>query len=126
MATLVSKVTVDTSVLDKMLAEARPKAAQIVETYGKLMTADAGKMAPRDPSRPPLDPSQPTSGKLKASIQENSGMTGELTYTLQDGVEYGIFHELGTKRMRARPFIVPAVERWKAKFLAAFKQLVEP
>lgn len=27
-------------------------------------------------------------------------------------VEYGIFHELGTSRFKARPFLIPAVQRY--------------
>ena len=40
------------------------------------------------------------------------------------GVEYGIYHELGTRRMRARPFLLPALEQVRPKFLAAWKQLI--
>jgi len=32
------------------------------------------------------------------------------SYWVHDGVEYGIYHELGTHKIGARPFMVPAVE----------------
>jgi HK97 gp10 family phage protein len=35
---------------------------------------------------------------------------GEETYWVADGVEYGIYHELGTHKIGARPFMLPAVE----------------
>lgn len=31
-------------------------------------------------------------------------------YHVQDGVEYGIYQELGTSKMAAQPFLVPSVE----------------
>lgn len=34
----------------------------------------------------------------------------QFLYWVADGVEYGIYQELGTSRMSARPFMVPAVE----------------
>lgn len=36
---------------------------------------------------------------------------GEKVYWVADGVEYGVYHELGTHRMAARPFMTPAVEK---------------
>lgn len=35
---------------------------------------------------------------------------GKGVYWVHDGVEYGIYHELGTHRIAARPFMTPAVE----------------
>ena len=31
-------------------------------------------------------------------------------FWVHDGVEYGVYHELGTHKISARPFMVPAVE----------------
>jgi len=38
-----------------------------------------------------------------------------------DGVEYGLFQELGTSRMAAQPFMVPAVEAVRPGFVKAMK-----
>ena len=38
-----------------------------------------------------------------------------------DGVEYGLYQELGTVKMAAQPFMVPAVERVRPGFEQAFK-----
>ena len=36
----------------------------------------------------------------------------QLVYAVEDGVEYGIYQELGTRRgIVARPFFIPAVEK---------------
>ena len=38
-----------------------------------------------------------------------------------DGVEYGLYQELGTSRMGAQPFMVPAVEAVRPGFIKAMK-----
>lgn len=40
-----------------------------------------------------------------------------------DGVEYGIYQELGTKRMGAHPFMRPAVEAVRQGFLKAWQSV---
>jgi len=39
------------------------------------------------------------------------------------GATYGIFLEFGTSRMAARPFLTPALEAYRYKYLRALKQL---
>lgn len=111
MTTQVGSVKIDTSVLDKITAEMQPKAGRIVNTYGLAIAGEAAKNAPLD------------TGALRNSILSESTMTGDLSYTVQDGVEYGIFQELGTSRMSARPFLLPAVEAWRQRFENAFSEL---
>lgn len=41
------------------------------------------------------------------------------------GAEYGIFQEMGTRSMRAHPFLIPALEAVRPKFVAAWKQLIK-
>ena len=104
-------VVLDTRVLDKITAEMKPRAIRIVKAYGNMMLANAVKRAPVD------------TGALINSMTANSKMVEELTYRLQDGVEYGVFQELGTSKMSARPFMKPAIEEFKQKFFNAFKDL---
>ena len=111
MATQVAKVVIETKALDKLTAEMKPKAAKIVKTYGNMMTSTAITLAPVD------------TGNLINTISSNSQMVDELTYRIQDATEYGIFQEIGTSKMAAQPFIVPAVENWRDKFLKAFSEL---
>jgi HK97 gp10 family phage protein len=107
----VSSVKLDTAVLDKLTREIKPKAAQVVNKYGLLMTGQAAKNAPLD------------TGALRNSITSESKMTDELEFTISDGVEYGVYQEFGTSRMAAQPFLIPAIEKYAAKFQAAFAEL---
>ena len=111
MAVNVGSVKIDTAKLDKMAAEAKPKASQIVRSYGGMITSEAVKRAPVD------------TGALINSITANSKLVEPLTYRIQDGVEYGIFQELGTRIMAAHPFLFPALEVYRQKFLNAFSEL---
>jgi hypothetical protein len=62
-------------------------------------------------------PPNVASGALRASI--NVARLGHLHYAVHDGVPYGVFLELGTSRMAARPFMVPVFEAWRRR-LAEF------
>ena len=106
-------VIIDTVVLDKIAADLPRKAGAIVEKYGIAIAGNAAAMAPID------------TGALRNSIVAESGMVGPLTFYAQDGVEYGIFQELGTYKMAAQPFMVPTVERWAERFFDAFKEAFE-
>jgi HK97 gp10 family phage protein len=48
-------------------------------------------------------------GALKNSLHTEK--KAELSYIVGDGVEYGIYQELGTYKMAAHPFLVPALKR---------------
>lgn len=111
---MIESIHLDTSVLEKITNEIRPRASRVIENYGNMITSSAIKFAPVD------------TGALINSISAESKMTGELTFTLRDGVEYGIFQELGTRKMAAHPFVIPAIEMWREKFLAAFAKIFEP
>ena len=111
MTTQVGSVKIDTRVLDKITAEIQPKASKVVNRYGLAITGEAAKNAPLD------------TGALRSSITSESMMTSDLSFTVQDGVSYGIFQELGTSKMAAQPFLLPAVEAWRQKFLDAFAEL---
>jgi HK97 gp10 family phage protein len=105
------RMVLDTTVLDRITAEMKPKAARIVKQYGNMVTATAMKNAPVD------------TGALMNSIGSESQMTDELTFTVQDGVEYGVYQEFGTSKMAAQPFLVPAIEAWADRFYKAFEGL---
>jgi HK97 gp10 family phage protein len=107
-------VKLDTRKLDRLIKENRPGVARTVEKYGWAIAGEAATNAPID------------TGALRNSITSESNMDADaLTFTVQDGVTYGIFQELGTSRMAAQPFLVPAVLHWEQRFLAAFKTLYE-
>ena len=111
MAQAIKGMVLDTTVLDRITAELKPRAARIVKNYGNMITSSAIKNAPVD------------TGALMNSLSSESKMTGDLTFTVSDGVEYGVFQELGTSKMAAQPFMTPAIEAWRDKFFAAFSEL---
>lgn len=106
-------VYLDTSVLDKITDEIRPKAADVVETYGTKIASDWAADVRVDTSA------------FRNSILSESGMSGEMQYTAQDGVEYGIWNELGTSKMAANPSLTNAVEKNREPFYNAFTGLFE-
>lgn len=107
----VNGVTIDTAKLDKITAEMQPKASKIVRAYGLMATSSAIKNAPVD------------TGNLINTISANSKLIEPLLYRVQDGTEYGVFQEFGTSRIAARPFLFPAIEGIRQKFLNAFSEL---
>ncbi len=57
--------------------------------------------------------------KLRAMIKATKGK--KPIRVISDGVEYGLFLEMGTVKMAARPTAVPAVEAVRPGFEQAFK-----
>lgn len=113
MTTQVGSVKIDTRELDKITAEIQPKASRVVNKYGLAITNTAATKHPW----------KLRTGALTNSILSESRMEGDMTFIIQDGVEYGVFLELGTSKMAAFPFLLPAVEAWRQKFLDAFAEL---
>lgn len=111
MAQNIGGVILDTAILDRITAEMKPKAGKVVQKYGIAIAGAASQNAPVD------------TGALKNSVVSESEMVAPLTFHVQDGVEYGIFQELGTSRMAAHPFVVPALEAWAQRFVDGFAEL---
>lgn len=65
-------------------------------------------------------------GATKKSISTNSGpFDGEMSYRVATSQEYGIYPELGTRFMSARPYIGPAYMDVVSKFEKDMKGLVK-
>ena len=111
MPTNVGGVYLDTTKLQKITNDIKPNASRVVRIYGNNVTSTAIRLAPVD------------TGNLINTIAAESKMIDDLTYRVQDGTEYGIFQELGTSRMAAHPFLVPALEQWRDKFVKAFGEI---
>ena len=109
MSTNVGGVYLDTSVLDKLTEELKPRANNIVAKYASAIMGEAQRLAPVD------------TGALRASIEAEQ--IEPLSWQVHDGVEYGVYQELGTHKMAAHPFLLPAVEKWRQRFLDAFAEL---
>jgi hypothetical protein len=123
MSKSVGGVRIETAILDKMTAEAKPKAIKIVRQYGFIIAGNASERAPYD------------TGNLKNKILATSKMIEEMVFRIQDGTDYGIFLELGhitrqiagnynvRRFIAARPFMFPALEAYRQRFINAFSEL---
>jgi HK97 gp10 family phage protein len=60
-------------------------------------------------------------GHLRGSVQ--AGQESQLAWRIGVGAEYGIYVEMGTRFMGARPFLTPAVEHARGGFESAFRAL---
>lgn len=107
----VAGVSIDTSLLDAMTNEIEEIASDIILDIGNETVTEVVRNAPED------------TGELKDSYLSESELISKLTFRIQDGVPYGIFNELGTSRMAARPHVIPAVEEAEEKIILAFKEL---
>jgi hypothetical protein len=70
----------------------------VVQSFG------SGVSAPGDP--PGVD-----TGALRASMHVEK--VENLHYVVADGVEYGVYLEMGTETMAPRPFMNPVIEEWQ-------------
>ena len=77
----------DTTVLDRITAECKPKAHNIVFRYGQLVASTAAQECPKDTTA------------LEQSILAQSKMIEYMTFLVSDGVEYGIYQEFGTSKI---------------------------
>jgi HK97 gp10 family phage protein len=87
---------------------------EVLETYAGLMAEKAAGDAPVD------------TGALRDSITYE--MIDDETARIHDGPArdgklYGIFLELGTSKMAAQPFFIPAIMSYINPFIAAIKGL---
>lgn len=60
-------------------------------------------------------------GNLKNSIAAE--MTGPAEAIVGTGVEYSVYVELGTVKMAARPYLIPAAEHARPSFIEAMSHL---
>ena len=98
--TLVTRI--DMTGLERLTKEMEPRAEQVLSDAAFEIETEAKMNAPV------------LTGALRNSIHTEN--TGRLSRTVGDAVDYGIFQELGTSKMSAQPFLVPAVEAVRAKF----------
>lgn len=61
-------------------------------------------------------------GALFNSVQPRQ--LGPLKWLVEVGQSYGIYHEMGTRHLPARPFFAPAVDAVRPAFAAAMAQVV--
>lgn len=105
-------VTLDTKVLDGILANLDYKAADAVRDTALAVQGKAAMNAPYD------------TGALSASITAEEETP--TSWRVRDGVLYGLYNEVGTSRMAAHPFMVPAVEGERSSFEQRLARVVVP
>jgi hypothetical protein len=117
-------VTYEHRVLDLLISNAPDQLDQWVRAVGEEMVGDVKMSFGTSPageryvrrsvthiaSQAGYPPNVDT-GALRASIRVDK--VSDLHYRLHDGVKYGYWLEIGTPKMRKRPFILPVVEKWR-------------
>ena len=105
----VANIKLDTKVLDRLTRELDMNTNQVLRAISFQVEGGAKTRAPVD------------TGALKNSI--HTEQKGKNKYIVADSVEYGIYQELGTHKMAAQPFMVPAVEAVRKYLADKFKGL---
>lgn len=107
---LIAGVEIDTRKLENLIAALRgDDPAELVATHLEADVAEHwSAVSPASAGTPPgID-----TGALSNSIHKRKISFG--VWSVGDGVEYGIYLEIGTERMAARPWMMPAVQRVSA------------
>lgn len=81
--------------------------SQVTDTIGLLIESTAKELAPVD------------TGRLRSSIHYDKA-----SGTVGSNVTYAPFIELGTRRMRAQPFLFPAAERWRQAYIDKCREAI--
>lgn len=122
MAKNFGNVVIDTTIMDKVLAEEPQKVGRWLSRLAESIVTDVKLSMNTSPpgesytrgnvthvaSQPGYPPNVDI-GTLRASIKWEN--TGPHERTISDGVEYGVWLEDGTESMAPRPFMGPAFER---------------
>jgi HK97 gp10 family phage protein len=93
----VAKIILDTKRLDELAAKLGTNTDGALKAIAFQVEGIAKTLAPVD------------TGALRNSLETEKIQEG--LYQVHDGVEYGIYQELGTYKMAAHPFLIPAVEQ---------------
>lgn len=95
----VTGLKLDTKTLDKWIAMTGQSTDRAMAGIAFQVGGEAANLAPVK------------TGNLKNSLTANIERVSEAHYTVSDGTDYGIYQELGTNKMAAHPFMIPAVEK---------------
>lgn len=97
--------------LPKLRGQLRSRASAIVRATALSIETDAKARAPVD------------TGALRGSI--HTEVVTDLSAIVGPSVDYGDYVEYGTSRMAAQPFMTPAAEAARPRFIAAMKKLLD-
>lgn len=107
------RIKLDTAKLDALIRAMPDRAGKIVKTGAFAVQGEAATRAPYD------------TGALQNTIKADE--VDNLHWEVHDGVEYGIYQELGFRHYRSgafiqNPFMVPAVEAVRPQYSAMWKE----
>jgi len=85
---------------------------------GGAVNETAEAVASAAQSNAPVD-----TGALRASIDVTK--TGSTAAQVTTGVDYAIYQEYGTYKMPAHPFMTPAAEAERGRYLSRFQNLLQ-
>ena len=119
-------IHLDTAKLDDLIARTPARVARVVRLTAQRVLADARMVAPRDPARPPKDPSRQVTGALKANSDVVGADTTGLTQRVEFYQVYAAAQELGRPEINlpARPYLTPATEKNADKFVKELEKLL--
>lgn len=93
-------------------------ARHLPEVMGEIVRKTAFEIEATAKRRAPVD-----TGNLKASIKTTANDRTRRRATVWTNVKYAPFVEYGTRYMAAQPYLIPAAEQARPKFLDACRRL---
>jgi len=132
-------IEIDTRVLDRIIRNHPKKVSELVRKTAFKVEQNAKMRAAVDTGAmrnsiyvvtPDSDSYTQAAGAAKAANPnaETSPLpqpTGEFTAHVGPAVEYAVYVELGSHKMAAQPFLVPAVEQERAAWEKAWEDLLK-
>lgn len=107
------KLTIDRRALDGLSNAVRSNLGRAVAKIARDIEANAKATVVVD------------TGFLKNSIEAVPSEGASFTWYVNVGAHYGVYIELGTVHMSARPFLSPAVERMRPVLAEVVRQAVD-
>lgn len=105
-------VQLETKGLDAILQKLDARADMAVRDTALSAQGKAAMSAPYD------------TGALSNSLHVEK--VQDAVYDLSDAVHYGVHNELGTYKMAARPFVVPAIESERGPLESRLREVLKP
>lgn len=103
-------VSLDTSKLDQIIGSLKTNRDQVTKACAFYVLGEARTKAPV------------RTGHLRDNSAVNSAYAGDGYQNVEFYAEYAPYVELGTHKMRAKPFLTPAAEKGRERLVALIKE----